>query len=120
MKRQWIELKDVEWEDCKKIREYLDERNADYGLVDADPYGLKEGWLHHITIKPSWNLMRDFREDLKKMGISIKRAKYFILCNGEYFINPNLYKENIIKNNLILENKEGELTNGKQLCMWNE
>ena len=70
-RRQWIELKDVEWEDCKQIKAYLDERNADYGLVNADPYGLKEGWWHHITIKPSWNLMRDFREDLKKMGINV-------------------------------------------------
>ena len=25
--------------------------------------------------------------DLKKMGISLKRAKYFILCDGKYFVN---------------------------------
>ena len=42
--------------------------------------------------------------DLKKMGISLKRAGYFILCNGKYFINSNLFKKEFIESNLILSN----------------
>ena len=58
--------------------------------------------------------------DLKKMGVSIKRAKYFILCNGSYFMNKNLFQEKIIKNNLVLDSKENIADNMKQLCMFNE
>ena len=59
-------------------------------------------------------------DDLKKMGVSIKRAKYFILCNGKYFLDNNMFKESIIKNNLILDSKEIIASNAKQLCMWSE
>ena len=34
--------------------------------------------------------------DLKKMGISLKRAKYFVLCNGKYFASTNIFKKKII------------------------
>ena len=55
--------------------------------------------------------------DLKKMGISMKRAKYFVLCNGKYFTNSNLFKKEYIENNLVLENK---FTNNTQLSLFNE
>ena len=58
--------------------------------------------------------------DLKKMGVSIKRAKYFILCNGKYFLSERMFNEKIIKNNLILDSKEEVATGMKQLCMFNE
>ncbi len=58
--------------------------------------------------------------DLKKMGVSVKRAKYFILCNGKYFLNEGMFNEKIIKNNLILDSKEEVATGIKQLCMFNE
>lgn len=58
--------------------------------------------------------------DLKKMGVSIKRAKYFILCNGKYFLSEGMFNERIIKNNLILDSKEEVASSIKQLCMFNE
>ena len=56
--------------------------------------------------------------DLKKMKISIKRAKYFITCNGKYFINSKLFKKEFIENNLILENNEVSNV-GTQLSLFN-
>ena len=38
--------------------------------------------------------------DLKKMGVVLKRAKYFITCNGKYFIDGNNFKKNFIEYNL--------------------
>ena len=59
--------------------------------------------------------------DLKKMGISIKRAKYFILCNGKYFTNPSIFKNKFIEQNLILEDKAKKVMNtGVQLSLFNE
>ena len=44
--------------------------------------------------------------DLKKMGISIKKAKYFITCNHKYFINPSLInKSTILKSLTTAETK---------------
>ena len=60
-----------------------------------------------------------YYSDLKKMGISIKRAKYFITCNGEYFMNMNLFKKNFIKENLILEEKNLIANNKMQLSLFN-
>jgi len=34
-------------------------------------------------------------EDLKKMGVVLKRAKYFILCNGKYHGGVSLYPDNV-------------------------
>ena len=53
------------------------------------------------------------------MGISIKRAKYFILCNGKYFTNTNIFKKKIIENNLIMEDKVVPFK-GIQLALFNE
>ena len=61
----------------------------------------------------------DFK-DLKKMGISLKSAKYFILCNGKYFTNPEIFKKNFIRSILILENKETIKSTGIQLSLFNE
>ena len=59
--------------------------------------------------------------DLKKMGISIKRAKYFILCNGKYFTDPTIFKKKFIESNLILESKENSTTNaGVQLTLFSD
>ena len=57
---------------------------------------------------------------IKKMGISIKRAKYFILCNGKYFTDSKIFNKKFIESNLVLENK-GEITgNSVQLSLFNE
>lgn len=41
--------------------------------------------------------------DLKKMNISMKRCKYFILCNGKYFTKETIFTKQILEKNLILE-----------------
>ena len=55
--------------------------------------------------------------DLKKMNISIKRAKYFILCNGKYFTNKNILNKRIIETSLVLEDKSVTNT-GVQLSLF--
>jgi len=56
--------------------------------------------------------------DLKKMGISLKRAKYFILCNGKYFANKSVFDKDFIQKNLVLEDKEIKIDNRVQLSLW--
>ena len=57
--------------------------------------------------------------DLKKMNISIKRAKYFITCNHKHFIDRKNFKKEFIINNLLLEDSMTE-NNNKQLSLFNE
>lgn len=59
-------------------------------------------------------------KDLKKMGISLKRCKYFILCNGKYFSDPKIFKKRFIETNLLLENKQVIENTGIQLSLFNE
>lgn len=127
-----------------KVNDILDSNNPNFNLL-LDP---KSDWaLRHLNefpkeintasyydllkvpgigVKSAKKIISNRRvfkiefKDLKKMGISLKRAKYFILCNGVYFMNQSLFKENIIKNNLILESKEEIASGVKQLCMFNE
>lgn len=54
-------------------------------------------------------------DDLKKMGISIKRAKYFITCNGKFYINMGLFKKEFVKSSLLLESREKTVSNKEQL-----
>ena len=56
--------------------------------------------------------------DLKKMGIVLKRAKYFITCNGKYFINKEYFKKNFIEANLVLEDKSLKEINKEQLSLF--
>lgn len=56
--------------------------------------------------------------DLKKMGIVLKRAKYFITCNGKYFIDSSNFKKNFIEYNLLLEDKEKTISNKGQLSLF--
>lgn len=53
--------------------------------------------------------------DLKKLGISIKRAKYFITCNGKFYINMGLFKKKFVKSSLLLTKKEDISSNKEQL-----
>lgn len=59
-------------------------------------------------------------QDLQKMGISLKRAKYFLLCNGKYFTNQKIMNKEFIECNLILEEKEPTKSIGTQLSLWGE
>ena len=59
----------------------------------------------------------DFK-DLKKMGVVLKRANYFITCNGKYFIDSNLFKKEFIESNLVLVDREKTNTNINQLSLF--
>ena len=59
-------------------------------------------------------------KDLKKMGISLKRCKYFILCNGKYFTDSTIFNKKFIETNLLLENKEIIENTGTQLSLFSE
>lgn len=58
-------------------------------------------------------------EDLKKMNVVLKRAKYFITCNGEYFSKNYFFNHNFIEQNLINKEKSVLKTNNlKQLSLF--
>ncbi len=112
-----------------KVEDLLDKDNQNFNLL-LDP---KADWaLRHIEIFPveinkiDYNflikvpgiginsakkivLARRYNnltfEDLKKMRISIKRAKYFITCNGKYFDSSKIFRKDTINNYLIYEEK---------------
>ena len=58
--------------------------------------------------------------DLKKLGVVMKRASYFITCNGKYYLDTNMFKEKIIKKNLILEETSNNTSNYIQLGLFDE
>ena len=57
--------------------------------------------------------------DLKKMGVVLKRAQYFITCNGKYNLNATLLSSSFIEKNLFLDETEKEIGYGKQLSLFN-
>ncbi len=57
-------------------------------------------------------------KDLIKMGVVLKRAKYFITCNGKYFIDKSFFKKEIIESSLVLDNKPQTTDNNKQLSLF--
>lgn len=59
-------------------------------------------------------------KDLTKLGISLKRSKYFILCNGKYFTDLNIFKKSIIQSNLLLEDTKKTINTGVQLRLFND
>ena len=56
--------------------------------------------------------------DLKKMGIVLKRAKYFITCNGKYFINSDFFRKEFIETNLVIEENTTKTNNVNQLSLF--
>lgn len=60
----------------------------------------------------------DFK-DLKKMGVVLKRAGYFITCNGKYFIDNKLLKKDFIEANLVITDREKNNSNIEQLSLFN-
>lgn len=59
-------------------------------------------------------------KDLKNMNIVLKRAKYFILCNGKYYTSEAMFKKEIIEKCLMLEGLKEKRQNIKQLCLFND
>ena len=45
-------------------------------------------------------------DNLKKLGIVMKRAQYFITCNGKYLYNLSAFNQSFITNNLIYEDRK--------------
>ena len=55
------------------------------------------------------------------MGIVLKRAVYFITCNGKYHMDSKYFKKEFIEANLILEDKSNQSHNNYiQLQLFNE
>lgn len=110
-----------------KVNDILDNNNPNFNLL-LDP---KADWaLRHINEFPKEinnasyldllkipgigvtsakriiNARKNFTieyKDLKNMGVVLKRAKYFMTCNGKYFLKEELKKDSI-EYNLLLEN----------------
>ena len=125
-----------------KVEDLLNQNNPNFNIL-VDP---KEDWaLRHLAEFPKeinscsyYDLLKipgigitsaqriissrkhfkiDFK-DLKKMGVVLKRANYFITCNGKYFIDSNLFKKEFIESNLVLVDREKTNTNINQLSLF--
>lgn len=58
-------------------------------------------------------------KDLQKMGIVLKRAKYFITCNCQYLMTKELWNADFITKNLVLEEqKKTTDTKKEQLALF--
>lgn len=55
-------------------------------------------------IKARREFLLDF-ESLKKLGVVLKRAKYFITCKGKYFNTIYKFNQNFIETNLIYQER---------------
>ena len=125
-----------------KVSDLLDEKNPNFNIL-VDP---KADWaLRHldefpkeinectyydllkipgIGVKSAKKILSSRKlfsirfEDLKKMGIVLKRAKYFITCNHKYFINQSFFKKEFIEANLVLEKKESSTSTQEQLRLF--
>ena len=125
-----------------KVDDLLDEANPNFNIL-MDP---KANWaLRHLNEFPKeinnasyYDLLKvpgigiksaqkiiacrkNFKitfNDLKKLGIVLKRAKYFITCNGRYFINSEYFKKSFIEANLILEDNKVVENKKEQLSLF--
>ena len=126
-----------------KVSDILDEQNPNFNLL-IDP---KADWaLRHMNEFPKEINNASYLEllkvpgigvtsakriinsrkyftinfnDLKKMGIVLKRAKYFITCNHKYFIDKDLFKKEFIERNLVLEDHKIKEIKHNQLSLFN-
>ena len=55
-------------------------------------------------IRARREFLLDF-ESLKKLGVILKRAKYFITCKGKYFHKVYHFNQNFIETNLIIQER---------------
>lgn len=127
-----------------KSNELLDDNNPNFNIL-VDP---KANWaLNHLNefpkeintcsyyellripgigIKSAERIIKSRKlfklsfNDLKKLGVVLKRAKYFITVDNKYFIDRNLFKKSFIESNLVLEDKELKINNINQLSLFNE
>lgn len=57
-------------------------------------------------------------KDLKKMGVVLKRAQYFITCGGKYNLNKEFFKKDFILSNLIIEETTSQGLKKQQLSLF--
>lgn len=57
-------------------------------------------------------------KDLKRMGVVLKRASYFILCNGKYFTDNANFKKGFIEANLLASEKTISLARQEQMRLF--
>ena len=57
-------------------------------------------------------------KDLKRMGVVLKRAKYFITCGGKYFIDKKFFNPKFIESNLVLEDFQSKSSPKEQLSLF--
>lgn len=59
-------------------------------------------------------------DNLKKLGVVLKRARYFIICNGKYYDHVKYFRESFISENLLsLEKRNYKLpTNTIQMSLF--
>ncbi len=125
-----------------KVKDLLDEEHPNFNIL-MDP---KANWaLRHLNEFPKeinsasyYDLLKvpgigiksaeriiacrkNFKltfSDLKKIGVVIKRAKYFITCNHKYFINESYFKKDFIEANLVLLDSPKIETKKEQLSLF--
>lgn len=85
-----------------------------YELLKIPGIGVKSA-KRIVTSRKNFTIHMD---DLKRMGVVIKRAKYFLLCDGEYFTKSEFFKKNFIEANIILEDRTNVTTNKEQLRLF--
>lgn len=100
----------------RNIHEFPVEINkADYGMLLRIP-GIGVKSARRIVAARRFSFLS--YDDLKKMGVVLKRAKYFITCKGKYhgIRNMNQYtvKQQIIMNNISKKQKD----NSNQLSLF--
>lgn len=107
---------------------------ADYALRHLDEFPkeinkcsyydlLKVPGIGVVSAKRIISSRRNFTikfEDLKRMGIVLKRAKYFITCDGKYFIDSEFFRKDFIESNLVLEDRMPDVKKLEQLSLFNE
>lgn len=90
--------------------------NADYNTL------LKVPGIGVISAKRIITARREFNlnfENLKKLGIVLKRARYFITCNGKYFDPIKSFNQNFISENLLfLERVSAHSSNYEQTSLF--
>ncbi len=100
----------------RHIEEFPKEINtcSYYDLLKIPGIGVKSA-KRIITSRKKFTI---HLEDLKRMGVVLKRAKYFILCNGKYITNKDYFNKNFIEKNIVLEEKNLLQSNTDQLRLF--
>lgn len=92
---------------CEWALRHLEQFPVD--INKADFYTLlKVPGIGVISAKRIIRARRKFNlnfDNLKGLGIVLKRAIYFITCNGKYYINSNKFSFSFIETNLLIQEK---------------